>query len=38
MEDGDTALMAKIMKTIARAASHNVHIMNNKLINLLISY
>ncbi len=38
MEEGDPALMAKIMKTIARVASHNVHIMNNKLINLLISY
>ncbi len=38
MEETDPALMAKIMKTIAKVASHNVHIMNNKLINLLISY
>jgi CRP-like cAMP-binding protein len=38
MEKSDPALMAQIMKTIAKVASHNVHLMNNKLINLLISY
>lgn len=38
MERSDPSLMAKIMKTIAKVASRNVHSMNNKLIKLLISY
>lgn len=38
MEKSDPSLMAKLMKTIARVASRNVHTMNNKLIKLLISY
>ncbi len=32
------AIMYKMMKTIARVASRNVHSMNEKLVNLLISY
>ena len=31
-------MMYKIMKTIARIASRNVHAMNEKLMKLLISY
>jgi CRP/FNR family transcriptional regulator len=31
-------MMYKIMKTIARAASSNLHVMNEKLMKLLISY
>ncbi len=31
-------MMYKIMKTIARIASKNVHSMNEKLMKLLISY
>ncbi|GBD98576.1 cAMP receptor protein [bacterium BMS3Abin07] len=38
METTDPSLMAKIMKTIARVASRNVHLMNDKLVKLLISY
>lgn len=38
MEKSDPSLMAKLMKTIAKVASRNVHSMNNKLIKLLISY
>jgi len=30
--------MYKIMKTMARIASRNVHAMNEKLLKLLISY
>ena len=38
LEKSDTAVMYKIMKTIARIASKNVHTMNEKLMKLLISY
>jgi len=38
MEQSDPALMARLMKTIARVASRNVHIMNDRLVKLLISY
>ncbi len=38
LENSDTAMMYKIMKTIARIASKNVHSMNEKLMKLLISY
>jgi CRP-like cAMP-binding protein len=38
LELSDTAMMYKIMKTIARIASSNVHSMNEKLMKLLISY
>ena len=31
-------MMYKIMKTIARGASRNLHVMNEKLMKLLISY
>jgi len=31
-------MMYKIMKTIARGASRNLHVMNDKLMKLLISY
>ncbi len=37
-EKSDTIMMYKIMKTIARIASRNVHSMNEKLMKLLISY
>ncbi|HEX9022055.1 MAG TPA: cyclic nucleotide-binding domain-containing protein, partial [Nitrospirota bacterium] len=37
-EKSDTTMMYKIMKTIARIASRNVHVMNEKLMKLLISY
>ena len=37
-EKSDAAMMYKIMKTIARIASKNVHSMNEKLMKLLISY
>jgi len=37
-EKSDTMMMYKIMKTIARIASKNVHSMNEKLMKLLISY
>ncbi len=37
-EKTDTNMMYKIMKTIARIASKNVHAMNEKLMKLLISY
>ncbi len=37
-EKSDTLMMYKIMKTIARIASRNVHSMNEKLMKLLISY
>lgn len=37
-EKTDTNMMYKIMKTIARIASRNVHAMNEKLMKLLISY
>ncbi len=37
-EKTDTTMMYKIMKTIARIASKNVHAMNEKLMKLLISY
>lgn len=38
IEQNDPALISKIMRTIARVASRNVHLMNDKLIKLLISY
>ena len=38
LEKSDTMMMYKIMKTIARIASKNVHSMNEKLMKLLISY
>ncbi len=38
LENSDTAMMYKIMKTIARIASKNVHTMNEKLLKALISY
>jgi CRP/FNR family cyclic AMP-dependent transcriptional regulator len=38
LEQSDVATMYKIMKTIARIASKNVHAMNEKLMKLLISY
>lgn len=38
LESSDTNMMYKIMKTIARIASKNVHTMNEKLMKLLISY
>jgi len=37
-EQSDAIMMYKIMKTIARIASKNVHSMNEKLMKLLISY
>jgi CRP-like cAMP-binding protein len=37
-EQSDTNMMYKIMKTIARISSKNVHSMNEKLMKLLISY
>lgn len=38
LEQSDKSLMYKIMKTIARIASKNVHAMNEKLMKALISY
>ena len=38
LEQSDTNMMYKIMKTVARIASKNVHSMNEKLMKLLISY
>jgi CRP-like cAMP-binding protein len=38
LEKSETAMMYKIMKTIARISSKNVHAMNEKLMKLLISY
>jgi len=38
LEKSDAVMMYKIMKTIARIASKNVHSMNEKLMKLLISY
>lgn len=38
LEQSDAILMYKIMKTIARIACRNVHVMNEKLMKLLISY
>lgn len=38
LEKSDTMMMYKIMKTIARSASKNVHSMNEKLMKVLISY
>jgi CRP-like cAMP-binding protein len=38
LEKSDPATMYKIMRTIARLASKNVHSMNDKLVKLLISY
>jgi CRP-like cAMP-binding protein len=37
-EEVDYVMMYKIMRTIARVASRNVHLMNEKLMKLLISY
>jgi CRP-like cAMP-binding protein len=37
-EKTDANMMYKIMKTIARISSRNVHAMNEKLMKLLISY
>ncbi len=37
-EKSDTNMMYKVMKTLARIASRNVHSMNEKLMKLLISY
>ena len=38
LEKSNPATMYKIMRTIARLASKNVHSMNDKLVKLLISY
>ncbi len=38
LEKSDVNMMYKIMKTMARIASRNVHAMNEKLMKLLISY
>ncbi len=38
LEKSDANMMYKIMKTLARIASRNVHAMNEKLMKLLISY
>jgi CRP-like cAMP-binding protein len=38
LEQIEPLLMYKIMKTIAKVASRNVHSMNERLIKLLISY
>jgi CRP-like cAMP-binding protein len=38
LEKSHPEIMYKIMKTIARVASRNVHAMNEKLVKLLISY
>jgi CRP-like cAMP-binding protein len=38
LEQGEPQMMYKVMKTIARMASRNVHTMNEKLMKLLISY
>ncbi len=38
LEHSNPETMYKIMKTIARVASRNVHTMNDKLVKLLISY
>ncbi len=38
LEKSDANMMYKIMKTLARIASRNVHSMNEKLMKLLISY
>jgi CRP-like cAMP-binding protein len=38
LEKSDATMMYKIMKTIARIASRNVHSMNEKLMKLLVSY
>ena len=37
-EKTDAIMMYKVMRTIARIASKNVHAMNEKLMKLLISY
>ncbi len=38
LEKSDTNMMYKIMRTMARIASRNVHTMNEKLMKALISY
>lgn len=38
LEQSNPLLMYKIMKTIAKVASRNVHSMNERLVKLLISY
>lgn len=38
LERAEQALMYKIMKTVARMASRNVHTMNDRLMKALISY
>lgn len=38
LERDEPVMMYKIMKTMARMASRNVHMMNEKLIKALISY
>lgn len=38
LERTESSMMYKIMKTIARMASRNVHSMNEKLVKALISY
>ncbi|HEC96615.1 MAG TPA: cyclic nucleotide-binding domain-containing protein [Nitrospirae bacterium] len=38
LEDSHPQVMYKIVKAIARVASKNIHSMNEKLVNLLISY
>ncbi len=38
LEKSDANMMYKVMKTIARIASKNVHSMNERLMKLLISY
>lgn len=38
LEQSAPGMMYKIMKVIARVASHNVHAMNEKLMKLLVSY
>ena len=38
LEKTDPSIIAKIMKTVARVASRNLHFMNEKFMKLLISY
>jgi len=38
LEQSHPAMMSKIMRTMARMASRNVHAMNDKLMKALISY
>jgi len=38
LEASDPQMMYKVMKTVARMASRNIHMMNEKLMKALISY